>query len=57
MTLSYRSMIEDLRNAGQVEDIEKAVDIRQVAALVDKSDKALIFHNVSDYDIPRSVLC
>ncbi len=52
MTLSFRSMIEDLRNAGQVEDIEKAVDIRQVAALVDKSDKALIFHNVSDYDIP-----
>ena len=52
MTLSFRSMIEDLRNAGQVEDIEKAVDIRQVAALVDKSDKASIFHNVSDYDIP-----
>jgi 2,5-furandicarboxylate decarboxylase 1 len=52
MTLSFRGMIDDLRQAGQVEDIEKPVDIRHIAALVDKSDKALIFHNVTDYAMP-----
>jgi 2,5-furandicarboxylate decarboxylase 1 len=52
MTLSFRGMIDDLRRAGQIEDIEKPVDIRHIAALVDKADKALIFHNVIDYDLP-----
>jgi 2,5-furandicarboxylate decarboxylase 1 len=52
MTLSFRGMIDDLRRAGQIEDIEKPVDIRHIAALVDKADKALIFHNVIDYDMP-----
>ena len=52
MAISFRGMIDDLRRAGQIEDIEKPVDIRHIAALVDQSDKALIFHNVIDYDIP-----
>ena len=52
MEFSFRSMIDDLRQAGQIEDIEKPVDIRHIAALVDKADKALIFHNVIDYDMP-----
>ena len=52
MTISFRGMIDDLRRAGQIEDIEKPVDIRHIAALVDKADKALIFHNVIDYDMP-----
>jgi 2,5-furandicarboxylate decarboxylase 1 len=52
MTLSFRGMIDDLRQVGQIEDIEKPVDIRHIAALVDKAGKALIFHNVTDYDLP-----
>lgn len=52
MTISFRGMIDDLRQAGQIEDIEKPVDIRHIAALVDKADKALIFHNVIDYSMP-----
>jgi 2,5-furandicarboxylate decarboxylase 1 len=52
MTISFRGMIDDLRQAGQIDDIEKPVDIRHIAALVDKADKALIFHNVIDYDMP-----
>ncbi|MDA0652341.1 MAG: UbiD family decarboxylase, partial [Proteobacteria bacterium] len=52
MTLSFRGMIDDLRRAGQIEDIVKPVDIRHIAALVDKADKALIFHNVVDYTMP-----
>ena len=52
MTLSFRGMIDDLRQAGQIKDIEKPVDIRHIAALVDKAGKALIFHNVIDYAMP-----
>ena len=52
MTTSFRGMIDDLRRAGQIEDIEKPVDIRHIAALVDKADRALIFHNVTDYAMP-----
>lgn len=52
MTVSFRGMIDDLRRAGQIEDIEKPVDIRHIAALVDKADAALIFHNIIDYAMP-----
>lgn len=52
MTVNFRAMIDDLRQAGQIEDIEKPVDIRHIAALVDKADKALMFHNVIDYAMP-----
>ena len=52
MTTSFRDVVENLRRDGHVEDITKPVDIRHIAALVDKSEKALVFHNVNDYAMP-----
>ena len=52
MTISFRDMVERLRQQGHIEDIKKPVDIRHIAALVDKSEKALVFHNVNDYWLP-----
>ncbi len=52
MTVSFRDMVEKLRREGHLEDIGKPVDIRHIAALVDKSEKALVFHNVIDYAMP-----
>ncbi len=52
MTYSFRELVEKLRQQGHVEDIQKPVDIRHIAALVDKSEKALVFHNVNDYAMP-----
>ena len=52
MTYSFRDLVEKLRQQGHIEDIEKPVDIRHIAALVDKSEKALVFHNVNDYAMP-----
>lgn len=52
MTISFRDMVERLRQQGHIEDIKKPVDIRHIAALVDKSEKALVFHNVNDYGMP-----
>ncbi|MEE2654627.1 MAG: UbiD family decarboxylase [Pseudomonadota bacterium] len=52
MTTSFRDIVENLRRDGHVEDITKPVDIRHIATLVDKSEKALVFHNVNDYAMP-----
>ncbi len=52
MTASFRGLIEDLRGADQLVEISKPVDIRHIAALVDQSDKALLFTNVEGYDMP-----
>ena len=52
MQYNFREMVDKLRKQGHVEDIYKSVDIRHIAALVDKSDKALVFHNVNDYAMP-----
>jgi len=52
MTTSFRDVVENLRRDGHVEDITKPVDIRHIAALVEKSEKALVFHNVNDYAMP-----
>ena len=52
MSASFREFVDDLRAAGELVEISKPVDIRHVATLVDQSDKALMFTNVTGYDIP-----
>ena len=52
MTASFRGLIDGLRRAGELVEIRKPVDIRHIAALVDQSDKALMFTSVNGYDAP-----
>ena len=49
MAEDFRELIEELRNADELIEIEKPVDIRHIATLVDQSDKALMFTNVNGY--------
>ncbi len=48
----FRDLLGDLETAGQLRVISMPVDIRHIAALVDKSDTALKFTNVEGYDMP-----
>jgi 2,5-furandicarboxylate decarboxylase 1 len=52
MSTSFRDFIDDLRTGGHLVEIDKPVDIRHIATLVDQSDKALMFTNVNGYDMP-----
>lgn len=52
MAEDFRELIDELRAAGELIEIEKPVDIRHIATLVDQSDKALMFTNVNGYDMP-----
>ena len=52
MAENFRELIDELRNADELIEIEKPVDIRHIATLVDQSDKALMFKNVNGYDMP-----
>ncbi|HJN04634.1 MAG TPA: UbiD family decarboxylase, partial [Alphaproteobacteria bacterium] len=52
MVTTFREFVDCLRDAGQLLDIRKQVDIRHIAALVGKSDKALLFHNIAGYSMP-----
>ena len=52
MAENFRELIDDLREADQLIEIVKPVDIRHIATLVDQSDKALLFTNVNGYDMP-----
>jgi 2,5-furandicarboxylate decarboxylase 1 len=52
MVADLRRFLEELRESEEILDIYKPVDIRHLAALVDKSPKALLFHNVIGYDLP-----
>ena len=52
MTASFRGLLEDLRSAGQLVEVARPVDIRHIAALVDQSDRALLFTDVNGYDMP-----
>ena len=49
---TFRTYLEALRRAGELVDIRKPVDVRHIAALVDQSSTALMFHRVSGYDMP-----
>ena len=52
MSTSFREFIDDLRRDGELIEIDKRVDIRHIATLVDQSDKALLFTDVGGYDMP-----
>ena len=48
----FRDFLERLREERELTDIQRAVDIRHIATLVDQSEKALLFHNVIGYKTP-----
>ena len=52
MKASFRDYIHTLRKNDELIEVSKAVDLRNVAALVAKADKALLFKNVSGYSMP-----
>ena len=52
MAVNFRSYLDDLREADELVDVHKPTDIRHIAALVDKSPKSLIFHDVKGYSMP-----
>ena len=52
MTENFRGFLDRLRDAGEMIDLEQAIDIRHIATLVDQSPKAVFFHNVIGYDMP-----
>jgi 2,5-furandicarboxylate decarboxylase 1 len=52
MKASFRDYIHTLRKNGELLEIDKPVDLRNVAALVAQSDKALLFKNLPGYCMP-----
>ena len=52
MRASFRDYVETLRKHDELLEITKPVDLRNVAALVAQSDKALVFKNLSGYSMP-----
>ena len=52
MAENFRELLGELRAADQLVEIARPVDIRHIAALVDQSDKALLFTDVAGYDMP-----
>src|SRR6185437_17149740 len=52
MRASFRDYINILRKNDELLEIGKPVDLRNVAALVSQSEKALLFKNVAGYSMP-----
>src|SRR4030095_9009346 len=52
MKASFRDYINALRSHGELLDVTRPVDLRDVAALVAQSEKALLFQNVHGYSMP-----
>ena len=52
MKASFRDYIDTLRKNDELLEIDKSVDLRDVAALVAQSEKALLFKNVTGYSMP-----
>src|SRR6266498_2740358 len=52
MKASFRDYIDLLRKNDELLEIAKAVDLRDLAALVAQSEKALLFQNVRGYTMP-----
>ena len=52
MKASFRDYINTLRKNDELIEIHKPVDLRNVAALVAQSDKALLFKNLPGYSMP-----
>jgi 2,5-furandicarboxylate decarboxylase 1 len=52
MAVNFRSYLDTLRKNDELTVISKATDLRDVAALVPQSDKALLFTNIRGYSMP-----
>lgn len=52
MAATFRDFLRILRENDELIEISKPVDLRNFAALVPQSDKALFFTNVEGYDMP-----
>ena len=52
MGIGFREFLKKLSEHGELLDISRPVDLRDVAALVPQSDKGLLFSNVSGYRMP-----
>ena len=52
MAVSFRDYLQTLRKHDELVEISKPVDLRNVAALVPQSEKALLFTNVHGYSMP-----
>jgi len=52
MTANFRGYIDTLKKSGELTVIAKPTDLRDLAALVPQSDKALLFTKVHGYSMP-----
>src|ERR1051325_4093997 len=52
MESSFRGFLKTLRAHGELIEISRPVDLRNVAALVPQADKALLFNNVRGHSVP-----
>ena len=52
MKASFRDYVSTLRKNEELLEISKPVDLRDIAALVAQSEKALLFKNLSGYSMP-----
>src|ERR1700688_5200001 len=52
MQRNFRQFLDRLRQAGELVDLHRAVDIRHIATLVDQAKTALFFHKVIGYALP-----
>jgi len=52
MPVNFRSYLETLKKNRELTVIGKPTDLRDLAALVSQSDKALLFTNIQGYSIP-----
>jgi 2,5-furandicarboxylate decarboxylase 1 len=52
MAASFRSYLADLKKQGELIEVTKPTDARDIAALVAQSEKGLLFKNVRGYSMP-----
>jgi 2,5-furandicarboxylate decarboxylase 1 len=52
MAANFRGYLDTLKKNDELTVISKATDLRDIAALVPQSDKALLFNNVRGYSMP-----
>ena len=52
MAVNFRGYLDILKKNDELTVISKTTDLRDVAALVPQSDKALLFTNIRGYAMP-----
>ena len=52
MAVGFREYLQALRQHGELLEISRATDLRDIAALVPQSEKALLFKSVRGYSMP-----